>query len=54
MTEHILVEFYGKIVRYTCPNCGTIIELHEHTKDMFIENDLPYFCEGCDEPIKFK
>lgn len=54
MTEHTLVEFYGKIVRYICPNCGTIIELYEHTKDMFIENDVPYFCEGCDEPINFK
>jgi predicted RNA-binding Zn-ribbon protein involved in translation (DUF1610 family) len=55
MTENILVEMmYGNIVRYTCPNCGSIIELHEHTKDMFIENDIPYFCEDCDEPIKFK
>lgn len=55
MTENILVEImYGNIIRYTCPNCGSIIELHEHTKDMFIENDIPYFCEDCNEPIKFK
>lgn len=54
MTEHILVEFYGNIFRYTCPNCGAIIELHEHTKDMFIEHNAPYFCEDCDEPIKLK
>lgn len=54
MTEHTLVKLYGNIVRYTCPNCGTINELHEYTKDMFIENDVPYFCEGCDEQIKLK
>lgn len=54
MTEHILVEILGNFVRYTCPNCGAVIELHEYTKDMFIENDLPYFCEDCNEPIKLK
>lgn len=54
MKEHILVEIMGNIVRYTCPNCGAVIELQESTKDMFIEHDLPYFCEDCDEPIKFK
>lgn len=55
MTERIIEKImYGNIVRYTCPNCGYVIELHEHIKNMFIENDTPYFCEDCDEPIKFK
>ena len=54
MTEHILLELLGNFVRYTCPNCGAVIEIHEHTKDMFIENDVPYFCEDCGEPIKIK
>lgn len=55
MTENALVKtIYGGFVRYTCPNCGTVIDSYKHVIDVFIENDIPYFCEGCDELIKFK
>ena len=55
MKEHILIKtIYGDIVRYTCPNCGAVIESYKHIMDIFIENDVPYFCEDCDEPIKLK
>lgn len=54
MTEHILVKIiYGNIVRYTCPKCGAVIEVYKDVVDICIENDIPYFCEDCDEPIKF-
>ena len=55
MTEHLLVKtFYSDFAQYICPNCGNIIESYKPTVDIFIENDIPHFCEGCDEPIKFK
>ena len=48
MTDY---KFYGLMVRYTCPNCGNIIELLKDTVDIFIENDMTYTCEDCDEKI---
>ena len=55
MEKHTLVKvIYGNIARYICPHCGAVIELPKGVADIFIENDKPYVCEDCDEPIKLK
>lgn len=55
MTEHLLVKtLSGNFIQYTCPNCGGIIEIHKDVADIFIENDMPYTCEDCEELIKLK
>ena len=53
MTDCILIELYGNIVEYKCPNCGEIMKYYESTVEILKENGKEYiFCEGCDNKIK--
>jgi predicted RNA-binding Zn-ribbon protein involved in translation (DUF1610 family) len=52
MTEHLLTKtLFGETLKVICPNCGAVIEMHKSTANIFIENNVTYKCEDCDEPI---